>query len=134
MRRQIDTDLANFKPSEPFVVTTTGTFGEYDFSRGVFEFNPLSENQYFSVGGGIGALPRELKLYFSNPEIVDGLQIAVAQAPPFLQAHPARQVQLVIRARPTGVPANRHILAIIESVTIRDPSNAGRVLQEVKAR
>lgn len=135
MRRQIDSDLASFSTSEPFVITTGATFGEYDFNRSVFEFNPLSENQYFSVtGGGRGGLPRELQLYLANPEFVDGLKIPVAQAPQFLQAHPARQVQIVIRARPTSVPGERQILATIEAVTVRDPTNAGRVLQEVRAR
>ena len=68
-----------------FTVRTKKEFGEYDFEEGVFTFNPVSKTAYFyESNGSICSFPQNLKVKFSNADIMEGIEMAKDEAQAFL--------------------------------------------------
>lgn len=69
---------------EEFIITTNLKFGEYDFDRESFYFQPLTRQSYFPVLNYKGGLPAQLNVFFDNTEIVDGIPMTKDVAKSFL--------------------------------------------------
>lgn len=90
-----------------FTLLTSAHFGEYDPKAQRFSFRPFSVASFFSVVAptqcGDGSLPRQIDLYFANPELVDGLPMLPDAAKDFLERRKSdRSVQVTLTVKVTG--------------------------------
>lgn len=82
-------DKANqFPLEEEMVINTTFEIGKYDFKKKMFPLAPLSESSYYyDINHSSGTLPRQLKVYFSNPDMIKDLPMEKNNAKAFVSRH-----------------------------------------------
>lgn len=70
-----------------FNILVDTQFGEYDFENHKFDYQPLMNGHLYVSGNTSYAkkLPRQINLYVSNPEIINGIPMEKAEAKQFIQ-------------------------------------------------
>lgn len=111
--------ISSLNIKEPFNISTTADFGEYDFKSGKFNFNPITSSTSFSVQADTSYLPSKISLYFDNPELINGIPFAKADAEKFASQGVYRSVALEIQAVPVSIYNINDVLAHIVSYKIR---------------
>lgn len=77
---------STFAPENLFLAQTSFKFGSYDFNRGLFPLDSISESSFFSYEKLYShSLPNEYKIRFTNPSMVGDLAMGEADAKAFLQ-------------------------------------------------
>ena len=125
---------ASFDLSEPIVIHTSIQFGEYDFKVHQFALDPFSASSFFPVNHCCNSLPGQIKLYFSNPTLIDGLPMGEAAAQAFVDQHKQygnvnRTLEAEISVRLKSVKASDEVIGEITKVILRDPMNKNAVLK-----
>lgn len=97
-----------------FVLVTSAHFGDYDKAAQRFSFRPFSVATFFSAVAPAqcdgGYLPRQIDLYFANPELVDGLPMAPDAARTFLERRASdRTVQITLAVQVTGTRGDNQL-------------------------
>ena len=113
---------------EPLVIVADVQFGEYDFARERFAMRPFSEGSYFPVEAGCSpqVLPQNIRLFFSNPGMLDGLPMPAAKAKAFLDGRKTsygsvgRTLEATITVKVTRLKATAELLGEIQKVVLTD--------------
>lgn len=125
---------SSFNLSEPVVIHTNLQFGEYDFKKHEFSLNPFSDTSFFSVNYCCNTLPNQIRLFFENPEIINGLSMEEPAARSFLNIHKQygnvnRQLVADLNVKLKSLKSDGALVGEITKVVVRDPMNKNAVLQ-----
>ena len=118
-----ETDLA-----VPVHLVTDVTFGDYDFTRERFALRPLSDASFFTASAPcpISVLPPAIRVFFSNPGILDGLPMPAAKAKAFLEGRKTpygavnRTLEATITFKVTRLKATGELVGEIQKVVLTD--------------
>ena len=130
---------ASFDLGDPIVVHTSIEFGKYDFKTHQFALNPFSASTFFPVDHCCNSLPSQIRLFFSNPGLVDGLPMSEEAAQAFLDQHKQfgnvnRTLQAEISVRLTSVRADNEVVGEVIKVVLRDPMNKNEVIKVLSTK
>lgn len=125
---------ASFNLDEPLVIHTNIQFGEYDFKKHEFALNPFSDTSFFPVGYCCNTLPSQIRLFFENSEIINGLPMEEQAARSFLNLHKQygnvnRQLVADVSIRLKSLKSEGGVVGEIVKVVIRDPMNKNAVIR-----
>ena len=130
---------ASFDLNDPIVLHTSIQFGEYDFKTHQFALDPFSASSFFPVGHCCNSLPGQIRLFFSNPELIDGLPMNEDAAQAFLDQHKRfgnvdRSLEVEISVRLTSVKGDSEVIGEITKVVLRDPMNKDAVMKVINSK
>lgn len=125
---------AAFDLGDPIVIHTSIQFGEYDFKAHQFALDPFSASSFFPVNHCCNSLPGQIRLYFSNPDLIGGLPMGEAAAQAFVDQHKqygnvSRTLEAEISVRLKSVKTTDEVIGEITRVVLRDPMNKNAVLK-----
>ena len=129
----------SFNLDEPISIRTNIQFGEYDFKKHEFALDPFTEVTFFQQNYCCNNLPRQIRLFFSNPDIIDGLPMDDQAARNFLQhrkqyGNVNRQLVAELSVKLESVKSDGSLVGIIRKAVIHDPMNKGAVLETLTAK
>lgn len=112
----------------PVQLVTDVTFGDYDFTRERFALRPLSDATFYNATAPcpVTVFPQSIRVFFSNPGILDGLPMPAARAKAFLDGRKNaygtvdRTLQATITFRVTRLKATGELLGEIQGVVLTD--------------
>jgi len=109
-----------------FTLVTSAHFGDYDPKGQRFSFRPFSVATFYSVGApaqcGASFLPRQIDIYFANPEFVDGLPMPSDAAKAFIERRKSdRSVQVTLTVQVTGTRGDGQLDGKIVTAEVIDP-------------
>ena len=112
----------------PVQLVTDIAFGDYDFAKERFALRPLSDASFFTAPAPclISVLPPAIRVFFSNPGILDGLPMPAAKAKAFLEGRKAsygavsRTLEATITFRVTRLKATGELVGEIQKVVLTD--------------
>ncbi len=125
---------ANFNINDPIVIHTSLQFGEYDFKSHQFALNPFSDGSFFPVNYCCAqGLPNQIKLFFSNPDIINGLAMDEQTAKNFLDQHKQygsvnRQLNAEISVKLASAKTDFELVGEVIRVVLHDPMNKNAVV------
>lgn len=126
---------ASFNLSDPIVINTGIQFGEYDFNSHQFALSPFTESSYFPVNHCCNnGIPNQIKLFFSNPDIINGLPMDEAAAKNFLNQHKQfgnvnRTINAQISVILKSSKSDDELIGQVVKVVLHDPMNKNAVIQ-----
>lgn len=129
-------EAASFDLKDPVVIHTTIEFGEYDFKTHRFALDPFSASSFFPVNYCCNGLPGQIRLYFSNPDVLDGLPMSEDAAQRFLDLHKQygnvnRSIEAEISVRLRSAKADNELVGDITRIVLHDPMNKGAIIEAV---
>lgn len=129
--------VAKVKADETLVIRTKIPFGEYNFEKSTFDMAPFSADNFFTADCGCH-LP-DLKIFFSNPELIDGLSMPPEQAKPFLASRKTawdsidRQLPSELQIVITEYKPELGLIAKLTSVKLFSDEARKKLVREIKA-
>lgn len=127
--------IAAANPDEVFTIQTRFEFGDYNFESEKFDFQPLGEGLYFNVDQCCTSLPRQLKVFFANPKIIDGIPMEKAKAKAFLNARKSsygtvdRVVLAKVNIRMKEVRSRGEMVAEIQEMQLYDREGRSLIMK-----
>jgi hypothetical protein len=134
--RRLKAAVVHSESGSTFTLESTAQFGEYDPNAQRFSFRPFSIATHFSVGPAWQcapvALPARIDLYFSNPELIDGLPMIPDTAKAFIEHRKSdRSVRITLTVKVTGTQGDDQLIGEIVHADVVDPLQqiAGSLVQ-----
>ena len=130
----------SFNLDDPIVIHTAIQFGEYDFKQHQFALNPFSDASFFPVNYCcVNGLPNQIQLYFSNPDIINGLPMDDQAAKLFINRHKQygnvnRQLNADISVKLVSAKGDDQLVGEVVKVVLHDPMNGNAVLETINPR
>ena len=130
---------SSFNLNDPIVIHTGLQFGEYDFKQHAFAMHPFSDSVFFPVNYCcVQGLPNQIKLFFSNPDLLDGLPMDDQTAKAFLDRHKQygnvnRQLNAEISVVLTSAKTDYELIGKITKIVVSDPMNKNAPIQTFTA-
>ncbi|MFZ7294645.1 DUF4852 domain-containing protein [Avibacterium avium] len=131
--KKLKTLVEKAPPSPEFTILVDTQFGEYDFEKNQFTYQPLMNGHLYIDGGLIThytkTLPRRINLYVSNPEVIDGIQMPKAEAKKFIQhrkdqfGNINRNVVLSVNIQFNSADGLDNLTGTVLSYTLKDKDN-----------
>lgn len=122
--------VKDFDAGEEFTLNTKLTFDSYDFQTGVFPLglsskSPVTNKTYWYPNSPYptGTLPNEMKVYFSNPEMLASFPMDKEAAEKFIDGRKdyQRQVNARVQFKLTKArESSGEVLAEVQAVTLHD--------------
>lgn len=78
-------NLAAFDLGESFIISTSSSFGEYDFQKRQFEFQPVTATTTFKSGTSAWKAAGDIQVVFTNTKDFHGLPLDPAAAESFVK-------------------------------------------------
>ena len=125
---QMKAEAASANLDAPVQLVTNVTFGDYDIGKQRFALRPLSDASYYNATApcSVSALPGEIRVFFSNPGVLDGLPMPADKAKAFLDGRKTpygsvdRALQATITFKVTRMKADGELVGEIQKVVLTD--------------
>ena len=125
---QMRSEVASADLGAPVELVTNVQFGDYDFGKQRFALRPLSDASYYNVTAPctVMSLPAEIRVFFSNPGILDGLPMSADKAKAFLDGRKTsygavdRTLQATITFKVTRMKADGELVGEIQKIVLTD--------------
>jgi hypothetical protein len=122
------TEAASADLGEPVRIVTTVDFGDYDFARQRFALHPFTDATFFTATApcSVSALPATIRVFFSNPGILDGLPMPAGKAKAFLDGRKSqvgsvdRRLEATVTFRVGRMKADGELVGEILKVVLTD--------------
>jgi hypothetical protein len=129
---------AAYNLDDTMTIHTTVNFGEYDFKTKKFALAPFETSSFFYENNCCNKLPRQIKVFFTNPEILDGLPMETDAAQAFVDRHKQygninRNLQADITIKLKSLISDNELGSDIVKIVLRDPSKGNPVVLTVPA-
>ena len=131
------TEAASADLDEPVRIVTNVDFGDYDFGKQRFALHPFTDATFFTATApcSVSALPATIRLFFSNPGILDGLPMSTAKAKAFLDGRRSqagsvdRRLEATVTFKVTRMKADGELVGEILKVVLTDtgPQKLGAI-------
>jgi len=127
---------AAFNMDDPIVIHTNVDFGEYDFKEKKFALSPFSGSTFFYDGYCCTHLPNQIKVYFTNPDFVNGIPMETDAAKAFLQKHKTngyvnRRLDADINIKVKSLRTDSELDTEIVKVVIKDPARGNPIVMMI---
>ncbi len=120
-----------------YVINTYFDYGKYDFNNNKFYLNGL-EGQYYSYKHNRGysyykSLPREFKIYFSNPNMLGDMEMDRETAQTFVESQKRRRVYAKLFFTINNLePDSTDFIANLSSINVYSDKNKTNLLYKYK--
>lgn len=123
--------------ADPFIIRTGLAFGEYNFENNSFELKPFEEGSYFP--SNCNCYTSAIKVFFENPDLVDGIKMPTDQAKAFLAARKDKwgnvNRQVVAELKVVIVKADaKGLIGKLTNVRLFEDQKRTKVLAEYPAK
>jgi hypothetical protein len=126
-------NLAAFDMNEPFVISTSSNFGEYDFEKRQFDFRPVTAATSFRSGAGAWIEPGDIEVMFTNTKDFHDLPMDPASAEIFLKKN-GRGVYVDIEFAPvSALEGSKKIRAKVTKIDVYADPRRTNLIHTVRA-